>query len=67
MTRFYKIGKFRFRLKGVDNGCYEVLVRSDGEKYQFRNVFATRELAFAEILSYACIGDESMEEEEGVW
>ena len=62
-----KSEQFRFRLKGVDNGCYEVLVRSDGEKYQFRNVFATRELALAEILSYACIGDESMEEEEGVW
>lgn len=63
MTKYYEIGKTKFKLTRTSSGCYE-LVTYVG--ITFTHIFWTKEQALNEILSYAEISEEDMEENEGM-
>lgn len=63
MTKYYEIGAFRFELEKTSNGYCELTTYFDGENW-FTHIFSTLEQAFKEILSYAEISKEDMEENE---
>lgn len=63
MTKYYDIGGIKFKLTRTSSGCYE-LVTYIGTT--FTHLFWTKEQALVEILSYAEISEEDMEESEGM-
>lgn len=63
MRKYYEIGAFKFKLEKTSSGYYELTTYFDGENW-FTHMFSTLEQALVEILSYAEISEEDMEENE---